>query len=359
MQDWKVSNGTGPFMLTDYVPASSVTMVGNPNYWKQHPLYPEDTLPYLDGIKILIIPDLSTRLAALRTGKVDWYRGVTWEDGESLMTTNPELNHIRKLATGTMNIFMRTDRPELPFYDVRVRQALGMAVDRQAIIDEYYGGNAVLLSHPITPVPEFGDMYIPLEELPESIQELYEYHPDKARQLLAEAGYPDGFVTSIITTSTSVDLLSVVKDYWSKVGVDLTIDVKEVGAFRNISNKRSHEEMITGSGVNSTPRSWNNFRPGSLLNASMIDDPRLNEAHALYQEYFFDFDKLVEVTRDVYPYILEQAWSVQMPAVYSYTMWQPWVKDYRGEYSLGCWNLYKWIENLWIDVDLKAELTGR
>jgi len=131
MQDWRNSCGTGPFELVDYVPMSSLTLVRNPNYWMTDPLHPENQLPYLDGVKVLEIADLSTRLAALRTGKIDYLGSVSLEDGEDLLRTNPELNNVKTLGEGNSIylIYHRIDKPELPFQDIRVRRALQMAVD--------------------------------------------------------------------------------------------------------------------------------------------------------------------------------------------------------------------------------------
>ena len=360
LSDWEHSCGTGPFILKDYVSSSGATLERNPNYWQKHPLYPEDTMPYLDGIKILIIQDTSTRMAALRTAKLDTTRGITWEDGDQLLKTNPELKYLRHLASNTpYQIFFRTDEPELPFADIMVRKALAMGIDRQVIKDEFFGDNAEFLSHPITPYKEFEGIYVPLEEQPESVQELYEYNPEKARQLLAEAGYPDGFKTSIVCYATQVDLLSIVKADWEKIGVDLAIDVKEYGAYVGILVNRTHAELISMSWVASTPRSMNNVRPANYTNWMMIDDPYLNDVYTKTQEYFFDWDKLTELWKEKNAYILEQAWSIELPSAYFYCMWYPWLKDYNAEYSPGCWNLYGYWTYVWIDQDLKEEMTGR
>ena len=71
-KDWRTIVGTGPFMLTDYVLDSSITFKKNPDYWRNDPKYPENRIPYIDEMRMLIFPELATRMAALRTGKVDW-----------------------------------------------------------------------------------------------------------------------------------------------------------------------------------------------------------------------------------------------------------------------------------------------
>ncbi|KKS33599.1 MAG: Extracellular solute-binding protein, family 5, partial [Parcubacteria group bacterium GW2011_GWC2_42_13] len=82
MSKWYNAVGTGPFLLTDYVPGSQALLPRNPNYWKKNPVGPGtgDQVPYIDALQYLIIPDASTRLAALRTGKLDRMANLTFED---------------------------------------------------------------------------------------------------------------------------------------------------------------------------------------------------------------------------------------------------------------------------------------
>ena len=357
LSDWENACGTGPFLLTDYVKGSSVTLTRNPNYWRQHPLHPEDTMPYLDGIKWLVIPDYSTQLAAIRTGKID-HMFAGWEEAEQLKMTSPELKYLKWHTATASTIFWRVDNPELPCYDIKVRQALSMAVDQQVIIDEFYMGNAELITLPAAPIVEFTDIRTPLKELPESTRELFEFHPDKAKQLLAEAGYPDGFKTSIICISAYVDLLSIVKDYWADVGVDLEIDVKEYGAYIAMGTKHSYEELYIMGAGGGYPFTFFWWTPGSQYDMSLVDDPRINEAKDLVEANYFDETLKRQAMKDIIPYMLDQAYELQLPGVYSYTFWQPWVKGYYGEWQVAYGNpdfaIY-----VWLDLDLKEEATGK
>ena len=106
-------------MLTDYVTGSSATFVRNPEYWQNDPLNPENQLPYLDGCKWLIIPDLATRVSAMRTGKADILcsPALEWEDGEDLIRSNPELEYLRKNRGTPEAVQMIQDNPRfiVPF----------------------------------------------------------------------------------------------------------------------------------------------------------------------------------------------------------------------------------------------------
>ena len=354
-KDWRSAIGTGPFLLTDYVPMSSITFERNPNYWRTDPLHPDNQLPYLDGVKWLIIPDNSTRISALRTGKLD-RAGVGWEDAEELLASIPELNYMRDLGTVGVNIFMKVNDPDKPWYDIRVRRALAMALDQPAIKEEYYGGNAEILTCPIIPIEEFMGMYPALEELPESTRELYEYHPDKARQLLAEAGYPDGFKTEIICTSGAVDILSIVKANWEEIGVELAIESRESPVWQGIGIGKRYKDMIYFYSGNAVPLKFLLFRPDTYLNTSMIDDEYLNEQYDKLLVNMADWGKVEEILKESYIYALDKAWWVQTPQSYSYIMWWPWVKNFEGVDSVGYWNNYNYCIYMWLDWDLKKEM---
>jgi peptide/nickel transport system substrate-binding protein len=106
LYDWENAIGTGPFLLVDYVPVSSLTFERNPNYWMDDPLHPGNQLPYLDGVKWLVIPDLSTRTAAIRTHKIDWL-ALNWEEADALIKTNPELMYVSYLTAGSSGLWFR------------------------------------------------------------------------------------------------------------------------------------------------------------------------------------------------------------------------------------------------------------
>ena len=364
MNDWRNSCGTGPFMLTDFVSMSSATLVRNLNYWEQDPIGPGkgNQLPYLDGVKFLIIPDISTRYAAIRTAKIDWVSVVGYDDAETIMQTTPELEHKIYIADSCWSICMRTDKPELPFGDVRVRQALSMAIDHQAVKDEYYSGRAEILVWPVIQTKEYKNAYVPLEELPESVRELYEYHPEKARQLLAEAGYPDGFKTTVICWSypTVVDYLSVVKDYWAKVGVELEIDTRDYAVWTGIYVTKRFDELTYGynSGIG-TYFKMINYNGPSMFNGSCVDDAHVKEVHAEIQQYVgIDEAKIDQLHSELMPYLLEQAYVLAKPNPHLYFFWHPWLKNYHAEGAVGYYNFFHWAKWVWIDQDLKEEMTG-
>jgi len=366
MRDWRNSCGVGPFMLTDYVAGSSATFVKHPNYWMKDPIGPGkgNKLPYVDGVRYFVITDVSTRLAALRTAKIDRLTGVIWEDAESIKRINPEIKYADYLPSSGLIIGFRLDKPGLPFRDKRVRQALHLAIDWQAVVRDFFAGKAEILSWPNPPgLKGYEAAFYTFDELPGHVRELFQYNPEKAKKLLAEAGYPKGFRTKIIcqSVSTHVDFLSVVKDYWAKIGVDLTIMPREYAVYMSIRRARTADEMILAafSGVGGYFKCRNFWGP-TEWNASYIDDPAVDKVHDEIAEAFgIDDAKVDRLHKELIPHLLEQCYVIARPNPYSTTFWQPWVKNYRGEIESNYYNAYGWSKYIWLDQDLKEKMTGR
>jgi len=354
--DWHNQVGTGPFMMTDLVPGTSAYFERNDNYWQRDPIGAGkgNQLPYLDGIRILIISDTSSQQAALRTGKVDQLSGLSHDDRVQLTKNSPQLQY-KKYISGPWAISMRQDNPALPFSYKNVRHALMMGIDFQTLVDEYYEGDADILAWPLANIKGYDKAYMPLEEMPESVQELYSYKPEKAKQLLTNAGYPDGFTTKIICASVPawVDYLSIIKDMWSLIDVDVSLELVETGAFFNINMSRQYEEMLYGFFVQPGPYAQLlPFRGDNTFNRSWVNDARVNETYDEILKYnLMDHAKVDQLHREIMPYVLEQAWYIPGVGQYLYTFWQPWLKNYHGEGLIG----YKpsWIHYVWIDKDLK------
>jgi peptide/nickel transport system substrate-binding protein len=355
LRDWRNICGTGPFMITDYVPDTSITYAKHPNYWQKDPFHPENQLPYVDGAKILIIADKSTTLAAFRTGKIDQMANLWLEDKEPLEKTNPEILWGRYLPN-YWTIGWRVDRE--PFDDLRVRKALSMAVDRQEILDSFLRGDGEILQTVCMNAPEFTHYFRPVEELSAAAQENYKYDPERARTLLAEAGYPNGFKTNIICVSAYVDMLSILKAYWDDIGVDLELKVLESGAWTGIYYSGAYDQMTTFGHNPNRPEMFIQFTWGQAMNFSKVNDPYINN---LFVEsaatLLTEPERNAEMVREGIDYVIAQAYSFTPPTPYNYIGWHPWVKQYTGEISIGSWAHYEtWIKYLWIDQALKESM---
>jgi peptide/nickel transport system substrate-binding protein len=372
MQDWHNVVGTGPWILTDYVNGSSLTFDRNPNYWQYDPIHPENRLPYMDKLKWMIITDASTQLAAFRTGALDTSLGVavSHEDGEMLLDAHPELHYVT-LPGLDNHLYMRVDKPELPCSNLLVRQALTLSIDKEELIRDYYDGFADLLGTPYPPDKAWAPFYTPLDEMPTepftpgsecSVQELF-YHSDndvaKAKQLLAQAGYPDGFKMSIVcATPAETDFLSIIKQYFAELDVELEIQQLEGSIINGMRRSRSYEEGIyTASPTAAFPYDMHNTRKESFDCFSYYENPVTRAAYEEERKYVMKDDaKYAAALKEVVPFILEQCVAIWCPLPRTYRMWWPWVQNYHGEFALGCDDEMLIYDYIWLDTEMKAGL---
>jgi peptide/nickel transport system substrate-binding protein len=363
MVDWHNSVGSGAFMLTDFVDNSSVTFVKNPNYWARDPVGPGkgNQLPYANGVTALIIPDVSTRQAAMRTGRIDTIGGLNWEDGPALMKQIPGVQYALKGRSSAMFVTgMRTDKA--PLNDVRVRRAMMMATDFNAINQTLFGKDALTLTWPAGNFRAFKDAYIAMDDpdMPASVKQLYTYHPDDAKQLLAQAGYPNGFKTNIIygqSDATVGDYFSMIKGMWAKVGIDLTLQPKENAVWTSVYRSRSYDQLGYGScAPMTTLYQCGAFWGESMTNVSYIDDPKVNEARPKMMALSLtDPVKADGIYRELLKYVLDQAWAIPYPSPASYSLWQPWLKNYYAV-AAGYMNGPNWVQWAWVDQSLKKSM---
>jgi peptide/nickel transport system substrate-binding protein len=360
--EWKNALGTGAFMLTDYVSGTSMTMARNPNYWQVDPVGPGkgNQLPYIDGLKFLVIPDLSTRMVAFRTGKIDVLPAITWEDLPELESTMP-YKFERAQTFGANPLPMGREDKELPFNDVRVRQAMNLAVDKVSILEDFYKGNGQLLGYPYRDAPSYSQFYTPLEELPENVQELVKGgNVPKAKQLLADAGYPNGFKTQIVCSSagTDADFLSIIKEQLKQADIDMEIKVVEPGVFRSIERGRTFEEMIFKFDKQAhLPHYMFEFRPESNDCASYWDTPETRTVYETIRRYLAVDDAMwAKDLKDITPFILENSFAIWLPVSYKYNVWQPWLKNCYGAFTMNAFTPYHQTYYNWIDTDMKKSL---
>jgi len=359
MNEWTRVIGTGPYTIKDYVPGSALTLERYPAYWMYDPVYPENRLPYVDIVKYHIIADASTRIAALRTAKVDAY-SLSFDDAEDVIATTPDLMYVEVPQTAPSLIFF--DLRKEPYSDIRVRRALQIGVDQKAISDSYYGGHSEWYSFPILPMPEHSDMYTPLEDMPESVQELFGYDVDEAKALLAEAGYPTGFKAKVICYDAYVDMLSIFKDYWEKIDVELELDVKEYSVWQSMETSKTYDDMIvrglSGSSTSHKLYTYRGCETGPVENLGFVCDPLMDDTYQEMLDNYFKPEVRRGMFRDLVPYILDKVWMIQMPAAHLFNFWWPWVKGYHGEICVGYYDIGNWPIYVWVDQDLKAEMTG-
>jgi peptide/nickel transport system substrate-binding protein len=355
--NWKNMNGTGPFKLIDYVQGNSNTYEKNPDYWDKETINEKEfKLPYVDKITYRIIKDEATRVTALRTGKLDIMEAMRWQDAEQLKKSTPDLKWNKWLATSGTFLAMRVDQK--PFDDIRVRRAMNLAINKEEIIKAYYNGNAEMFAYPQH--PEYGGYFQPLNEQPASVQELFKFDPAKAKKLLAEAGYPNGFTFKTQVCSCSpdhMDLLPLISAYLEAVGVKMEIQTMEYAAFLSAMTTQTNAPgyFMNNGHTNPTTTIRKSFIPHQVWNPSQWNDPKLTaRMEAVYKER--DEAKRQAELRAMTTEMLDNAPYVWLPTAYVFTAWWPWVKGYEGELRAGAvrpWPIYA---RVWVDQDLKKKM---
>ncbi len=360
LSDWKNQVGTGPFIIKDYVTDSMCTAVKNPSFWMKNPIGPGkgDQLPYIDKVKVLAIPDLSTRNAALRTGKLDYAVPLTYDDANELRKTKSliEIKSTHWQGRGSP-YYMRTDTP--PFDNVNVRRAMNMAIDRQSILQGQYGGTGELFPFPFAYVKEYDPMYYKQADWTPEIKAIYTYNAEGAKKLLADAGYPNGFKTQMLVNAnsqTEQDMATIFKGMWDKIGVNVELVLRDPTTKGNMATNWTHPAMIPDTTGPVAVFPVGNTFTGIRYNLSIIKDDKINQYFAdIRMLAITDLNAAMGKYREMTQYALTQAWHVPDVGGPQSLMYWPWIKNYSGEITVG-YDDATWPQYIWIDQDMKSKM---
>ena len=354
---WKNLNGSGPFMLTDVVMGSAVTWTRHDGYWDKESIGGQSyKLPFVDKIIYRTIKDESAFLTALRTAKLDVLEPIRWSAVEELKKNAPALKWKKRVATAGTFLAMRVDTK--PFDDIRVRRALNMAINKKEIVSSFYGGNAELFGYPMH--PDYLGYFEPLDKMPIAAQELFVYNPDKAKALLAEAGYPKGFTfkAQVCTcVPDHMDLIPLVAAYLEKVGVKMEIQPMEYGAFLSAMTTKTNAAgyFMQNGHSNPTTSIRKSFVTKQTWNPSQYSDADFDKrmADAYLEQDEGKRQLLIKLlTRD----IVEKAPYIWLPTPHVYGAWWPWVKNYDGELRAGAERPAPIHARMWVDQAMKKKM---
>ena len=234
VQDWRNVTGTGPYQLTDVVEGSSWTFEKVDDYWGFDPKYPDNRLPYADTVEYAIVNDPAAITALLRSGQADFMgfglnsHLTSVDSAVNLQKTNPDLVLHPFAYRSETAIFWNVQQP--PFDDFRVRRAISMAIDFDAIAENYMQGWGD--ASPSGPIgPAVLGYALPFEEWPGEVKQYYRYDPEAAEKLLDEAGYPRGADGVRFSTRYGhyeffdLGYYQIAMDYLRQIGIEVEIEV--------------------------------------------------------------------------------------------------------------------------------------
>jgi len=223
--------GTGPFRFAKWVRGDRVEMVRFEDYWNTE-------LPYLDNVVFKFIGDASAQIAALKAGDIDVIGYIAAP--ESAMELSKDSSYKVYAGTTTGEVIMSTNNKAKPFDNKLVRQAMAYAIDRQAVIDlVMFGYGTPIGSHWSPSTPYYVDL-----------TGKFPHNPQKAKELLKEAGYPNGFEATIklpAIYSYSRRAGEVIADQFAEVGIKLNIEIVEWGQWiERIFKKKEYQLTMIG-----------------------------------------------------------------------------------------------------------------
>lgn len=213
--EWAIGHpvGTGPFVFEHWQQDVSLRYVKNENYWREG-------YPYLDAIEYLFIYDRNTSANAFRAGEAHVLAHAdppTYRELEAM--GQYVIQHDNGLGRRGIGLMFDSANPNSPLQDVNVRRAVIHAIDPQAIVDSVLMGVGQATNQYYVEGTRFYNAEV----------KGYPYDPEKAKQLLAEAGYPNGFDIPIITDAARENVITAVQSYLADVGINAQIQTVELG----------------------------------------------------------------------------------------------------------------------------------
>ncbi|HEX8968740.1 MAG TPA: ABC transporter substrate-binding protein [Chloroflexota bacterium] len=306
--------GTGPFKLKEYSRGNRFVLERNPNYFGA-------PLPYLDSINIRVLPDQSAQLAAFNAHQLDAYQPSNIADFNNLKQSMPGIGSLKFQDMQVNGIGFNVTQK--PFDDIRVRQALWYAVDQDEIIKLAWQGEAY--KHRAVP-PSLTGWAVPYEQLPLSDSP----NLDKARQLLSDAGYPNGldFECKTVYRYTQKEA-QVVSEQLKRINVNMKILDVEYGAFLNARNTNDFQAIAFSLAPFGDVEdfTYSLFKTTSSRNYGKWGNSDLDQQlEAARQEV--DVDKRKALYRPIQEELARQCYLLDVPRGFMYEVWQPNVKDF-------------------------------
>lgn len=307
-----VADGTGPFKLKEWVPNTRTVLEKNPDYF-----IPGQ--PLLDEVIYQPIPDDTARSTAVRTGTVDFIEYAPPKDLEllrgdsNIVITGEGNNNVRFLAFNTK---------VKPFDNPKVRQAIAWAVDREAVLQAAVNGAGT----PLYAGPFLPSFWPGLQE-PVFTRDL-----EKAKQLLAEAGYPDGFTAKLKNTPTYSFLGNAgiaVQEQLKEIGINFEIESLEWSVFLKDYLGKNFEAVVSGYSAFADPHTPldGTYVTGRQNNFMSYSNPKFDELVAQGAQET-DQAKRAEIYREAQRILLEDSPMVFLYAANEYEAMQSYVKGY-------------------------------
>ena len=324
--------GTGPFMFVEWVKGDHITYKANPNYWREG-------MPKVENLIFRPIPESSTRVAAIQTDAIDIVQRLSAEEAQGLLGWEG----VRVIRYPVARIFYiafnnLTTGVGLPTEDARVRQAMNYAVDVDAIIDALFSGFGKRASG-----------YIATGEMGYGIVPPFPYDPDQARDLLAEAGYADGFEMGMACPAGAYgsfeEVCEAVAGYLGEVGITIDLEILESGHYWNLEANKELPPLFGDSWADESGEAYNRLR-GALggwdAPYSSWSDPEIDRLlDAISVEV--DIDARTKLYQDLQVYMQENPPFIYLYEPFTFEAVRDRVQDYHPRPSEFYYLIDTWV----------------
>lgn len=331
--------GTGAFMLKEFSPGEGALLVRNPDYF----LRDQDgrQLPYVDAVRLVFTKDAATEAALFRSRQLDVMRIPTLDMLYELRKTVPDLHLYRVPSLGWGDYGLTLALDKAPYNDVRVRQALSMAINREVVAEVINRGDAALYG----PFPWVMAGYTQRTDYAyANLGPNYEYNPQKARELLAAAGYPNGFDMEIEWAEfqgwTYGDFVQLLARFFGDIGVRVKLRQLETSTWlaKQGGAQPFAHAIAASSPIGAGPsfmdwvylRFHSSFPP--TMNRGGVKDPRLDEMLVAWR--LDPGGQRLAIQRAIWDHLREQVYRLTIIVPPHYRVTQPYVHAGGNPY---CW----------------------
>ena len=335
--------GTGPYVLKEHSRKVRVVLARNPDYF-------DKGRQYLDEYVILSTPDAATRLAAFRTGQSDILWVASPSEAETVRKTNSAaVVQGLKTVLAPFGLTLAQDKP--PFNDVRVRRAISMAIDRQKQVDTVFEGHGIL---------GWGVPYIYYQDTMPTAAQLgpwWQYRPAEAKKLLAEAGHPNGFETTLFYYEYFPQMTSQVQlvqqDLKKNLNINVRISKLDYSGYYGRYVEGKWDGMAwgfqSGHAVGLDERTYVYMHSKSTKNFFRVNDPVIDELTVKLRQTS-DRTEQRATARRIVDREYEQVLRMWMPHGSNFLMFQPHLRNMAGGVVRGTIGYGSpTIARLWID----------
>ncbi|CAI8024519.1 Heme-binding protein A [Geodia barretti] len=304
--------GTGAFLLKEFSAGEGMLFTATDDY---HLDLMGEPLPFLDAVRYVFTRDPATQVALYRAEQIDLLRISSFDILDQVLKSVPDsqLYRIPSFGWGDHGVFLNLAKE--PFNDVNVRRAMSMAINRNVIANVINAGDAT----PYGPIPwavggftEISDYNV------DNLGEWYQYNPDRAKQLLADAGYGDGFEVEIewgeLSGFTFGDTAVLLERMWEDIGLDVTIKQSEYATWwsKTKCGEPMNDSLIGLSPYGSGPTAYDwlylPYHSSSSVNCPHIQDDNID---TLLDEWIgADEARQLEIQSELWDYLTDQVYRL-------------------------------------------------